>query len=206
MNLVVAQQQLAANVQAPLQLLPALLGNLFTRAVPGLFAVQTSDVPIRNAHGQQATHLTVAVFRQVVVFPKLWLRDGGERPRRVDVGRVARHDWHVLGQIELNTVHPFDVLGELMQVLQRGVQREKARRQQPREALYRQREDEIVTLDARKSISMPDRYRLHRSAVAVDFANLRTPVAGDVKSLQMLHPRRNPHVVRWPIENAIEAD
>ena len=38
--------------------------------------------------------------------PELRLRDGGQRPGRVEVDRVTVDDWLVLQKIKLNAVHP----------------------------------------------------------------------------------------------------
>ena len=74
MQLVVAQD-LAIRVQALLELRPDLARDLVPRAVPGLLAVESLDVPVRDVDREQPPDRAVAVLREIEGFPELRLRD-----------------------------------------------------------------------------------------------------------------------------------
>ena len=147
---------------------------------------------------------SVAVLRQVVAAPELSLRDGRERPVRVEVDRVAVGERLVGLEIELDAVHP--LRPKLAEPRQRRCSTHQLRREKSLHDLHRHRRD-MVSRRSPLRVARCARPRRCESG-SPSRLNARTVAFGTnvtpSRSVRCASPRIDPHVVRRSVQQAIE--
>jgi hypothetical protein len=146
---VVTQDDMLA-IERLLELAPGFFRDLLVVAVLRFLALAAEDVPGGDIHGQHRAHAAVTARRGREFWPKLGLRDARQRPARVHVIDVPARDGHVRRQIELDPVHPLDLVSpKLEDAGQVRIERQELglAREELGHHLDRQREHEVLALD-----------------------------------------------------------
>src|SRR5215218_105302 len=107
----------------------------------------------------------MSLLTEIDVVPELPLRDRSQRPGGIDIQYMPTNDRYVGREIELDSIHPFDVAAQGNNIGERRVAIDELRSQQARHHLHGHGRYVVVRLKIHETSLVLDGYLPDRTAL-----------------------------------------